>query len=141
MKEGSMGMSCNSLTFRCCRTIILEEEVEEEEKEHLPITDLFAEQDSTEIAEADAGPPSFIDEKKQPLLKVFPNPVQAELTISGLIGIEQLMVLDLSGKLLKQISIQEVPSVSLNVESFMAGVYLIKFEKEGKPQVQRFIKH
>ena len=77
----------------------------------------------------------------QPLLKVFPNPVQSELTISGLMGIEQLMVLDLSGKLLKQISIQEVPSVSLNVESFIPGVYLIQFEKEGKPQVQRFTKH
>ena len=136
MKAGYMEITYCCFNCGCSRLIL-----NEEEKEPLPITDLFADQDSMELAEAEAGPPSSIDEKSQPLLRVFPNPVQSELTISGLMGIEQLIVIDLSGKLLQQISIQEVPSVSLNVESFIPGVYLIQFEKEGKPQVQRFIKH
>lgn len=133
MESNPLAFSC---CFGCCCRVIIEEE-----EEPLPITDLFAEQDSIAQQEASSGPPSSIDEQVEPLLKVFPNPVQSELTVSGLMGIEQLMVLDLSGKLLKQISIQEVPSVSLNVKSFVAGIYLIQFEKDGKPQVQKFIKH
>jgi hypothetical protein len=71
-------------------------------------------------------------------LHLQPNPVQTELHISGLHGEGNLFILDLSGKIVKQISYNQA-SIVIELQQLQNGVYVISEPNKGL--YEKFIKN
>ncbi|MEY4287614.1 MAG: hypothetical protein RL511_1703 [Bacteroidota bacterium] len=71
-------------------------------------------------------------------LQLQPNPVQTELHVSGLHGEGNLFILDLSGKIVKQISYNQA-SIVIELQQLQNGVYVISEPNKGL--YEKFIKN
>lgn len=71
-------------------------------------------------------------------LQLQPNPVQTELHVSGLHGEGNLFILDLSGKIVKQISYNQA-SIVIELQQLQNGVYVISELNKGL--YEKFIKN
>jgi len=71
----------------------------------------------------------------EPSVSVFPNPVQTNLTVSGVNKDIKINLFDLKGTLLQSIPAQD-NSTNIDVSSLPAGLYLLQIRE----QVVKFIK-
>ena len=75
------------------------------------------------------------NQKSEPSIFVFPNPVGETLTVNGVKKDEIINLYDMSGALLKTVTSQET-ATNINVSSLKQGVYLLRIDK----QVIKFLK-
>ncbi|TXH22358.1 MAG: T9SS type A sorting domain-containing protein, partial [Elusimicrobia bacterium] len=61
-------------------------------------------------------------------VQLAPVPTQGELRISGLVGVEQLEVLDLQGRIHGQWTIANAPQATLDLSTLATGTYLLRSE-------------
>jgi PKD repeat protein len=78
------------------------------------------------------------DEAAEQRLSIYPNPTQDMLFISNAKTIENLELRDLSGKVVLTNAPQS-NDVQLNLSSFDAGVYFLRFKADGKEINERII--
>lgn len=57
----------------------------------------------------------------------YPNPTYGELTIEVSENVEKLYLTDLSGKTLRQISMNEFKKTKINLEGLPVGIYLLRY--------------
>ena len=74
------------------------------------------------------------------IFKLYPNPVNTDLTISGSI-IKQLQILDITGKVIHEKELLNSSMINLDVSSFENGVYFVLIETDISTQLLRFIKN
>ncbi|WP_052461196.1 T9SS type A sorting domain-containing protein [Psychroserpens mesophilus] len=91
----------------------------------------------TEIVEEQLSLSEFEDK----LFRVFPNPTHSDLTIESTLLIEELDIVDINGRLLKNHSVQESGTISINVSELDSGIYFLNIQAEGKQQTVKFIKN
>lgn len=78
-------------------------------------------------------------QKTEELVVIYPNPVQHELTITGLEAGKKVQIYNLNGVLLVETDLNEVGR--LDVSHLISGVYFLAIEENGKPALKKFIKH
>lgn len=71
--------------------------------------------------------------------KIYPNPAQDFINISGNKEISSVQFYDLSGKLVKNHSLNS-KQTNLNIASLPKGIYILKIISEGKVQAHKIIK-
>jgi hypothetical protein len=65
-----------------------------------------------------------IDELKPNMITIAPNPTQNEILVSGLTGAGEILIIDLSGKIVQRVSFQ-TEHVSITLQHLQNGVYFI----------------
>ncbi len=80
--------------------------------------------------------PNYVEE-----LNIFPNPTNGNVRfcIEKGLGSAQVRIETLSGKVLRVQNVAEVSDLSLNMQAYGAGIYLIRFEFENKVMVGKVI--
>ena len=68
---------------------------------------------------------------------IYPNPASGFVHLSLPVG--QLQVYDLTGKLIKNYTTEELKSKSLDISGLSKGLYIIKAEKDGKTEISKLI--
>jgi hypothetical protein len=80
-----------------------------------------------------------VDELQQNQLSVFPNPFNEQIVVSGLNGVAQATLTDISGKTIGQYTVNNNQSIG-GLDQLKSGVYLLKVT-DGKNQfVSKLIK-
>ncbi len=83
---------------------------------------------------------SLVFSPQQPLLTVFPNPVQNVLHISYIpAGVKEIVIYNADGKAVKNIQSNE-RLIDINVTGLSAGAYFISFYGDAISETSRFIK-
>lgn len=85
-----------------------------------------------------------VDNPKMEEVSLFPNPVQANLSVSfgGITGISSYRVLDATGKVILNNTFSSGEnSTTIDVSSLSAGFYFLQLQGENKSTVKRFIKN
>ncbi len=59
------------------------------------------------------------------VLKIYPNPLENKLFITGSTDVREIQVLDIIGQ--KLLNIQSTHTVELNSSNFKSGFYLVRF--------------
>jgi hypothetical protein len=72
---------------------------------------------------------------------VFPNPTKSELTVESNFLIEELIIVDINGRVLKQLSGQESGSVKINVSDLNSGIFFLSIQTKDNQQTLKFIKN
>jgi len=73
-------------------------------------------------------------------MKLFPNPATNVVTVRA-VNLEQIQLLDVSGRLLKGINISGVGQVDLDISALPSGIYFIEATlKDGIKQTERLMK-
>ena len=70
-------------------------------------------------------------------ITIYPNPVGDVLYIQSSTAVEQLIIYDISGRMLKQIP---NPSQEINVSSLAKGIYLVKVKTEEGEVIRKIVK-
>jgi hypothetical protein len=65
-----------------------------------------------------------IDELQPNMITIAPNPTQNEILVSGLTGAGEILIIDLSGKIVQRVSFQ-TEHVSITLQHLQNGVYFI----------------
>jgi endonuclease/exonuclease/phosphatase family metal-dependent hydrolase len=74
-------------------------------------------------------------------LKLFPNPVDNQLTISSDISVSSYSIFNSNGQLVANSNVLGLVEVSINLTDLKQGIYLMKIENEnGKFETARFLK-
>jgi hypothetical protein len=83
-----------------------------------------------------------IDETEEDAaFRLYPNPVQGILTFESTEAISSILIADLQGKMVKEVSIQNQHKGSVNTVDLATGLYLIRLQsQDGTYTVKRFIK-
>ena len=76
----------------------------------------------------------------QHTFKLYPNPVNENLTITGAL-IEKLQIIDITGKVLISKVLLNSSMVNIDVRSLENGVYFVLINTENNSQTLRFIKN
>ena len=85
-------------------------------------------------------PTAVLNERKENMIAVYPNPCQNQLQIQSLEKIKTVSVVSFEGKIVLQLN--EMNQNYLDVSSLKVGIYLLKFETEkGKIVHQYFSKN
>jgi hypothetical protein len=61
------------------------------------------------------------------LIDCYPNPSDGLFTLKLSIGIEELYIVDIAGKILKKMNYTNAGTHSINISDFPSGVYYVKF--------------
>jgi hypothetical protein len=70
-------------------------------------------------------------------LSIYPNPATDDLTISNInSSIAEIEIIDITGKLIKQLPINNVKEIKINISDLSNGIYIIRIGNE----FQKFIK-
>ncbi len=81
-----------------------------------------------------------LDEEVKEQLKIYPNPAEDQLTVEGMVnGQKQLRILDQNGRLVKELSTSQV-KLSIDVNEFPKGVYVLEVVGEKDRQELKFSK-
>ena len=85
--------------------------------------------------------PAFLDVEEEEIQtsKLYPNPGSSEFHIESQTLIEGVKIFDLTGSLIKRVSIKGF-SIDIDASDFAKGVYLIHVEKGNKTEVLRWVK-
>jgi hypothetical protein len=71
-----------------------------------------------------------LQETSQTSIQIFPNPNSGAIQITGLEGSGQLVILDLSAKIIKQ-QIYDSKSLTIDLEHLNSGIYFISEPTKG----------
>ncbi|MFM9986521.1 MAG: T9SS type A sorting domain-containing protein, partial [Flavobacteriales bacterium] len=78
----------------------------------------------------EAGCPANVDENKISQLLVYPNPTEGVVSIDPQNNwVSSLMIFDISGRKVKQLTVNTSVSFQLNIHELSAGIYFIRDEK------------
>ena len=72
-------------------------------------------------------------------LSVFPNPAKDVITITGLSGKGQIMVLDADGKLLQQVNTAAL-TLAIDISKYAHGIYIIQYITDKETVSQKLLK-
>lgn len=73
---------------------------------------------------------------------VFPNPTNSKLTIQSRVGIREISIVDVNGRLLNTLDHLDLSvDVEVDVENLSNGIYFLIIQAEHNKQVVRFIKN
>lgn len=74
-------------------------------------------------------------------LKVYPNPVKTELTVEGLLGGDQVELVDMSGRVLKRAVAEKSGSLKMDTGIMKNGLYLVRVrEISGTQRAYKVVK-
>ncbi|PKP08483.1 MAG: hypothetical protein CVU09_15705 [Bacteroidetes bacterium HGW-Bacteroidetes-4] len=73
---------------------------------------------------------SINDAKADAQIRMFPNPVQNELTIESSARVNKVAIYDLTGKLVAEKSYQNLTNVKVDVADLISGVYMVQVSHE-----------
>lgn len=79
----------------------------------------------------------FVAEQK---IELYPNPTNGIITVSSLKDIEQIQLIDLTGRSLKQWKDVGM-TIDLNINDLANGVYYLQIESNGYAETQKIIKY
>jgi hypothetical protein len=76
-------------------------------------------------------------------ITVYPNPAQSELTISNIssVSIEKAQIIDLMGRTIQVVDINDAPLKTIDVSSLSSGVYFLRLQGENSSTAIKFIKN
>jgi hypothetical protein len=69
----------------------------------------------------------YIPHEEQNGIKMWPVPVTDELNISGSAAFEEIMICDITGRIMKKISVNGEDQLKISVSNFSPGVYIVSF--------------
>lgn len=72
--------------------------------------------------------------------KIYPNPVLNSLTLKTAKQIEKVTIVDITGKIVKQISYNSSQQIEINTSDLVQGVYYLEIQSEDAKGIQTFIK-
>lgn len=64
-------------------------------------------------------------------VNIYPNPASDYMTISNLLGVEHIYIMDITGHIVKSWDTRQTNDVRLDVSDIQAGMYFIGFVKDG----------
>ena len=74
-------------------------------------------------------------------IEIYPNPATNKLTISNVqLTIKKIEVLDITGKVVKQLTIKQSNILTIEIKDLKQGVYFIKLTTINSANVLRFVK-
>jgi hypothetical protein len=76
---------------------------------------------------------------KSETIKIFPNPAQTHVTVEGIDSFSNIQVLDITGKLLRDLKTYNQYQVNINLSRFVNGVYLLRFVNNKESQIIKLI--
>ncbi|MEX1193165.1 MAG: T9SS type A sorting domain-containing protein [Brumimicrobium sp.] len=82
---------------------------------------------------------SVSNQQAQNAVSIYPNPFTNKLSIVNLKDFQSLKVIDVTGKVVKEMNISE-PSIQLNAEKWEKGIYFLQMNKNGKSHTFKLIK-
>lgn len=82
---------------------------------------------------------SVSNQQAEDAVSIYPNPFTNKLSIVNLKDFQSLKVIDVTGKIVKEMNISE-PSIQLNAEKWEKGIYFLQMNKNGKSHTFKLIK-
>ena len=82
--------------------------------------------------------PTGVDAFTMDKIAVYPNPVRDQLTIENAEGLEQVTLIDITGKVMQQIDTRSGSLVTIPMEAYRDGIYYLKLQ--GGDAVSRVVK-
>ena len=76
-------------------------------------------------------PTNILEVNKVKDWKIYPNPSDNYLTISGESNLEALKIKDAMGRELIKFSVNEAKQVTLDLQDFASGIYFVYVQTEG----------
>ncbi len=73
--------------------------------------------------------------------KLFPNPVENELNINGFVDVNLIEVFSVTGQLVRNVQIESVKKVSINVAELNKGIYIVNIHTASGVQTSKFVKN
>ncbi len=98
--------------------------------------------DNFKLSAVNATPTANIKDLISSKFNIFPNPATDIVTITNSenIMVEELIVYDTNGKIVKSQSINRESEVSLNIENLTSGTYLLHIKTKGGIAIKKVIK-
>ncbi|MEX2485259.1 MAG: T9SS type A sorting domain-containing protein, partial [Brumimicrobium sp.] len=81
---------------------------------------------------------SVSNQQAEDAVSIYPNPFTNKLSIVNLKDFQSLKVIDVTGKIVKEMNISE-PSIQLNAEKWEKGIYFLQMNKNGKSHTFKLI--
>lgn len=76
------------------------------------------------------------------ILNYYPNPVKNQLTIESQTHLSNILLTDMSGKILQKLEMLSKGKSTIDMSYLPTGIYFIHFnDSEGSEQVERIVKH
>jgi hypothetical protein len=74
-------------------------------------------------------------------ITVYPNPAGRTLSIRNIESVDRIEIFHITGKMLRSVTNDNQSVITLNIEEFNQGTYLIRFhKKDGSSKIGRFVK-
>jgi len=106
----------------------------------VPLATLLAQQDSSMLVGQQTTPLSEPD-TKQPVLRVYPNPGNTDVTIGYPLGISRMMLMDATGRALRDVPANGAASITLEVSDLATASYLLRVkDSQGATHYRTLIK-
>lgn len=85
----------------------------------------------------------YVEHLNKSSLKIYPNPVQNNFWIQvgdGILPNKRFELLDVSGKLVKQFTVNNNETKEIDCSSLASGLYLLRYKSLGGTQIEKIIK-
>jgi len=73
-------------------------------------------------------------------IRIFPNPTQRELQISGLSGVANISIIDVTGQVVHTLQCNNHSSATIDISVLSAGIYFATFNNSAGKKTMRFVK-
>jgi hypothetical protein len=82
-----------------------------------------------------------VQEKKSNEITIFPNPADNYIQIEGIGDLKAtIKILNLDGKMLKEVDLSEIPEGRINIKNLPEGIYFVKINSKNHQYTLRFVK-
>ncbi len=71
----------------------------------------------------------------------YPNPTQGMVTLTHLPDAEMMLLIDMTGKIIRTIYLHEEQTTTLDMGFLEKGMYLLKYEEEGQHRIKKLMKN
>lgn len=111
------------------------------DRSNLPVYGLKI--DNINISAQNTAPALGVEKIDAERFNVFPNPTTGLLTVTNNenVGIQQIEVLDSSGKIIKTQSFANESNVNIDLSAFASGIYMLHIKTEQGTAVKKLIKN
>lgn len=74
-------------------------------------------------------------------IKIFPNPANSNITITGLENVEKVVIYDLNGNLIQEIDFNNnsANNISINISELLAGTYVAHLHSNEQIKISKFV--
>ena len=72
-------------------------------------------------------------------VSIYPNPATSNIHVSGINGEAQVSIIDMTGRMVKNVNVAEMDNATINVEDVADGIYFVKVQQEGNCKVDKVI--